>query len=279
MKLLVIIISTLLLLALSSCSPSTRRAGNLSDAMEKASDDYPGERKVKAVVEEEPENDNPNVIVKESENSNDSNAGGKPLKDLWLGLKFGTGIMSTESFYGLTSFAFTGNQFIGNRKSLSFELGLDYSPLQTTRTAEFDPEEDKIVKALDGGAITLFAGMNFRYYTTPKHTFIGNYFSAGAGVKSMFWSYKNPIEIKEYDEYGNYTGTETISSDHLWGFDVNAALGLNYIQFRHFSLGVEFNPGMTIWGFDTYEGFSNDMFYPFLYLKTNFNLIIKANTE
>jgi hypothetical protein len=70
-----------------------------------------------------------------------------------------------------------------------------------------------------------------------------------------------------------------ISSDQLWGFDLNAALGLNYIQFRHFSLGVELNPGITIWGFNTREGFSNDIFYPFWYFKTNFNLMINGKTE
>jgi hypothetical protein len=214
MKLLVIFISTLLLLTLTSCSPSTRRAGNLSDAMDKASDDYKGERKVEAVVEtEEPEYIPADSTFIEFEQHGESGEDGKPLKDLWLGLKFGTGVMNTESFYGLTSFALTGNQFIADKNSLSFDLGLEYSPLQTTRTTEFDPEEDKIVKALEGGVITLFAGMNFRYYTTPKHTFIGNYFSAGAGVKSMFWSYKNPIEISEYSVYryesGNFLGTKT----------------------------------------------------------------------
>ncbi|MBN2857459.1 MAG: hypothetical protein JXN63_03570 [Candidatus Delongbacteria bacterium] len=273
MKPLITIILTLIVLTLISCSPSSRRAGSLSDAMEKASDDYHGERKVDAVVEvEEPEYIPADSTFITYERSNEN----EPLKDLWLGLKFGTGVLSTKSFYGVTSFAFTGNQFVGERNSLSFDIGLEYSPLQTTQTAEFVPEEDKIVKALDGGVITLFAGMDYRYYTTPKHTFIGNYFSAGAGVKSMFWSYKNPIEIREYDEYGNYTGTETISGDQLWGFDINAALGLNYIQFKHFSLGIEFNPRITIWGFNTYEGFSNDMFYPFLYLKTNFNLMING---
>jgi hypothetical protein len=264
-------------MTLTSCSPSSRRAGSLSDAMEKASDDYQGERKVDAVGEtEEPEYIPADSTFIKFEPAREIGEDGKPLKDLWLGLKFGTGVMNTESFYGVTSFAFLGNQFLDDKKSVSFDLGLEYSPLQTTRTTEFDPEEDEIVKALDGGVITLFAGMNFRYYTTPKHTFIGNYFSAGAGVKSMFWSYKNPIEIKEYDEYGNYAGTETISGDQLWGFDINAALGLNYIQFKHFSLGIEFNPGLTIWGFNTYEGFSNDIFHPFLYLKTNFNFMING---
>jgi hypothetical protein len=271
----VLILFTILLI---SCSPSTRRAGSLSDAMDKASDDHQGERKVKAVVESEEPEDNPSDDSHiKFEPADEREFEGEPLTDLWLGMKFGTGIMSTESFYGVTSFVLTGNQFIGDKRSLSFDLGLDYSPLQTTRSVNFDPEEDRIVKALDGGVITLFAGMNYRFYTTPKHTFIGNYFSAGAGVKSMFWSYKNPVEISEYDESGNFLGTETVSSDQLWGFDLNAALGLNYIQFRHFRLGVEFNPGFTIWGFNTREGFSNDIFDPFWYFKTNFNLMINGN--
>lgn len=277
MKIAVPAVLMVFLLLLMSCSPSSRRAGSLSDAMDKASDDYQGERKVKAVVQrEEPEYLTPDDSHIKFETDGERPKQSPPLKDLWFGLQFGTGIVSTKSFYGVTSFALTGNQFISNKRSISFDLGLEYSPLQTTRSLEFDPQEDRIVKALDGGVITFFAGMNYRYYTTPKHTFIGNYFSAGGGVKSMFWSYKNPIEIREYNDHGIDIGSETISSDQLWGFDLNAALGLNYIQFKHFSLGIEFNPGITVWGFNTYEGFSNDIFYPFWYFKTNFNLMING---
>jgi len=83
------------------------------------------------------------------------------------------------------------------------------------------------------------------------------------------------LEIEEYDENGNYAGTETISGDQLWGLDLNGSAGINLVQTENFVLGVEFNPGIIIWGLETYEGFTNDVFEPFFYFKTNFNFMIK----
>jgi len=272
---IVLILAVMLLL---SCSPSARKSGSLSEAMDKASDDYQGERKVEAVTEEEnePEYERGDSFIVFKDSANHKEDEQKVLKDLWLGVQFGTGIMSTESFYGISSFSIIGNQFYGERKSFNLEFGGSYSPLQTTENAEFDPNEDEITKALDGGIFSLYAGIKLRYYTTPKKTFLGNYFGFGAGVQSMFWTYKNALEIDEYDENDNITGTETIKSDQLWGFDVNCVAALNYIQTKWFILGIEFNPGIIIWGPETHEGFSNDVFLPFLYFKTNFNFMING---
>ncbi|MBN2790046.1 MAG: hypothetical protein JXR69_07640 [Candidatus Delongbacteria bacterium] len=270
---------------LTSCTSSRNRsAGSLSGAMDKASDDHQGERKVKAVVTEEDEEDEENeeyygshgyngdtefITVEKSQNNSNSEI--TLGKDHWLGFQFGTGILSSESFYGISSFSVTGNQFTSEKRSVSYELGLDYSPLQT---AEVDLNDSTIVNALEGGIVSLHAGFQRRFYVTPKHTFLGNYYSLGARVHAMFWEYKNELEVIEYDEFDNPIGTDYVKHDHIWGVDFNTAAGFNLMQFKHFKLGVELNPGVVIWWFDTYQGFSNDVFAPFLYLKTNFRFLL-----
>ncbi|NOR44788.1 MAG: hypothetical protein GQ534_04310 [Candidatus Delongbacteria bacterium] len=286
MKNIIILTIIFALLLLSSCTTSRNRsAGKLSDAMEKSSDDYEGERKIKAVVTEDEEdedeydghggyngdtnyhNENPLFVTYEKEQSTNVLI----PQDQWLGFQFGTGFLSSESFYGLSSFSLTGNMFTSKKRSLSYEFGFDYSPLQT---AEIDLNDSTIVNALEGGIVSLHAGFQRRFYVTPKHTFLGNYYSLGARVHAMFWEYKNELEVIEYDEYDNPIGTDYVKHDHIWGVDLNAAVGFNLMQFKHLRIGVEFNPGITIWWFDTYQGFTNDVFAPFVYLKTNFRFLL-----
>jgi hypothetical protein len=259
---------------LLSCASSGRHAGKLSDGMEKASDDHEGERKVDAERNVEPEEEDKVesfITFKETGKTDDE----LNIKDLRIGISAGTGILSDESFYGMSSFSISAEYFIAEKKSASIELGGDHFPLQTVVSEEFDPSDDPVVKALEGGAITLYAGFNARFYTTPQKTFIGNYFSAGIKVRSMFWSYKNPLTVAEYDENNNYLGSVTVTSDQLWGLDMNISAGLNFIQTGHFIIGAEINPGLIIWGFETREGFENDIFEPVFYTKACINIQIK----
>ena len=265
-----------LFLMLVSCTTSGRRSGSLSDAMDKASDRYEDERTIAAVKEPEQveeENQSRDFISFEEKNEYGS-TDISSTEDLSFGVQGGSGVLSSDSFYGITSFSLAIEQFYTEKRSAFIELGGFYSPLQTAESDEFDPD-DEIVKALKGGIFSLFAGIRLRYYTTPRHTLMGNYFGFGFGVHSMFWNYKNELEINEYDESGSFTGTETINGDQLWGVDLNGSAGLNLVQAENFVLGIEFNPGVIIWWYETYEGFTNDVFEPFLYFKTSFNLMFK----
>jgi len=225
--------------------------------------------------EEEPENEDEVYVVRSTGNDDSGIVFEEKPKDLSFGINTGTGMLSTESFYGITSFAFGLEQFYQSRRSAFIELGGFYSPLQTVESDEFDPDSDTIVQALDGGIFSLYAQIRLRFYTTPKHTFLGNYFGLGLGVQSMFWNYKNDLEIAEYDDNGDYIGTDTVNDDQLWGLDLNGSAGLNLVQTDHFIMGVEFIPGIIIWGPETYQGFTNDVFAPFFYLKTNVNFMIR----
>ena len=260
-----------------SCASTNRNAGSLSDAMDKASDDHQGDRKITAVKDPdmpEEEQQEEDFITFEERNDNGT-VQDEQLEGLSLGFSAGSGILSTESFYGMSAFSISLEQIFEEKRSAFIEAGGFYSPLQTVESDEFDPETDKIVQALEGGIFSLYANVRIKFYTTPEHTFLGNYFGAGAGVHSMFWSYRNELEINEYDENGNYTGTDTVKSDQLWGLDLNASAGLNVVQTDHFVMGIEFIPGVIIWGPETYQGFTNDVFAPFLYLKTNFNFMVR----
>ena len=118
-------------------------------------------------------------------------------------------------------------------------------------------------------------GFERKYYTTSSHTFLGNYFSFGAKAQWMFWEYKNPLEIEEYDEDGNFIERVTVSNDILFGLDLNVTAGLNFMQFEKFKIGAEVTPGVIIWWITTFEGFDNDVFSPMVYLKANFTLQFK----
>ncbi len=275
-KLFLFSIASGLFMILSSCASTNRSAGSLSDAMEKASDEHQGERKIVAVSDPEQEEEPEEVYeYPQTEREETGVVFEQATKDMLVGVTAGTGMLSTESFYGMTSFSVGLEQFYQSKRSAFIELGGFYSPLQTVESDKFDPASDTIVQALDGGIFSLYAQIRLRFYTTPKHTFLGNYFGFGAGVHSMFWNYRNDLEITEYDEFDNPVGTDTVSNDQLWGLDLNGSAGINIIQAEHFVLGAEFIPGIIIWGPETYQGFTNDVFAPFFYLKTNFNFMIR----
>ncbi len=190
-------------------------------------------------------------------------------------MKIGTGILKANDYYGLTSGSFFLNGFDEPQKSLMLKVGFDYSPLQNTDGAIADTSIVDFSKSLSGGIFMLNIGFERKYYTTSSHTFLGNYFSFGAKAQWMFLEYKNPLEIEEYDEDGNFIERVTVSNDILFGLDLNVTAGLNFMQFEKFKIGAEVTPGVIIWWITTFEGFDNDVFSPMVYLKANFTLQFK----
>jgi hypothetical protein len=53
----------------------------------------------------------------------------------------------------------------------------------------------------------------------------------------------------------------------LWGVGFNAAGGVSLIQTKFFRLSAETSIGTTLYLFDTWQGFKNDMFWGDLFAK------------
>ncbi|MBN1971958.1 MAG: hypothetical protein JXR48_01860 [Candidatus Delongbacteria bacterium] len=344
------VFAVLLIILLSSCT-STRRAGSLSSAFRKSSNNYIGERRIKARVhyfdneDEEDEEDNDDDIYNDndsrysqtkwdttfvlcdsinqnsnrfdpntdlwffqklmsenynmmlkyhklSEESNqdqnfDMNEPERVYNDSssisittnqkkdwgeWVAFKFGSGFLSNSSFSGLSAFSIQKISFFSERQASSFEGGFNYSPQHNVESEELSSDENEIQAGLNGGVFMLHFGMSGRFYTTPQKTFIGNYISIGLNLQLMFWEYANTLYIEEYNENDEYVGTKSVKHDSLLGFDFHCSTGINLMQFDSFQTGLEINPGVIVWWPETFQGFNNDVFEAFMYVK--FNLLL-----
>lgn len=253
---------SIVLLSLQSCSSSGKtRRGKLSDAMEKASDDYEDERVVE--TEDEP-------WYEEGEEFDDYDSGEGDVsfdtlsseisKSFKNGTAFclmgGTGLLHRDDFYGLNNFNISYGGYFSEYHRAEFFAGFGIAPIQ--KTSDLD-------KSLKDGVFILNAGFNYKRFMTPRYTFLGQYFSFGIAINYMFWSYKNAIITQ---------GGEEIGSDSIGGLELFTGLGVHLIQTRYFQIGGEMLPGVILWSDDTEEGFENDVFGPFWLVKFRFTLSI-----
>jgi hypothetical protein len=100
-------------------------------------------------------------------------------------------------------------------------------------------------------------GVRYKFFTTPRHTFLGHYFTVGLAYSQLHWSYENPIQLDN----------ETIRRDDLEGLELFAGMGLHLAQTERFQLGLEVLPSMTLWAAHTAQGFDNDVFGDFYTLE------------
>jgi hypothetical protein len=264
-------------LILQSCfGTSKNRRGKLSDAMEEASDEHKGKRKVDTQPDPDDEDDEPDYVIgvvsepaalvatdslSVDSLSVDSATVIQGRNPNWFTLAGGTGLLREDDFYGLNHINLALGSYPAERHYVELIAGFSWAPVQETSLLN---------ESLDGGVYLLQLGLGYKYYTTPPHTFMGFYLCGGLGYTYMRWSYKNPFEAMAYDEYGDALGMETISSDGLSGFEIYVGLGLNVVQTDGFQLGGEVLPGLIAWGGETSEGFDNDVFDTFYYTKLKF---------
>ncbi len=261
-------------LFLQSCfGTSKNRRGKLSDAMEEASDEHKGERKVDTEPDPDYEYEEPDYIIGVAGQTAALVADDSLSADLamviegpksdWFTLAAGTGLLKEDDFFGLNHFNLAIGTYPADKHYLSLSAGVSWAPVQETSLLN---------ESIDGGVTLLQIGLGYKYYTTPRHTFMGLFLYAGLGYAYMRWSYKNPFQAMAYDEYGDELGMETIGSDGLSGFEIYTGLGLNLVQTEGFQMGAEVLPGLIVWGGETSEGFDNDVFDTFYYTKLRFFL-------
>jgi hypothetical protein len=275
-------IITAILAFFIGCSSSEQvERGNLSDAMKKSSDSYKGERTTEPAAQSQKNDDSPSLFglffendstatqkdssayailqdsVKEARQKQNSSTDDN-IRSFWLGVDFGSGILNDREYFGLSHFSLHLGGYTNDFGWLQYSAGFNYAPVQQT---------SKLSQSLSDGVFMLNVGASYRFFTTPEYTFLGHYLIIGGGLEWMFWNYKNPIQSPRTDNWGNIIGYDRISSDNIAGFDLHFGTGINIAQFPLLRLGGELTPGIIVWGFKTSEGFSNDIFFPFLYVK------------
>ena len=278
-----VILILLLMNFFSSCfSTSHHRRGKLSDAMEKASDESE-DREVDTEPDHEPEyyyeEEDDEEYVYQSFSDDTSTQGYEQRhpevidtelesSPTWFSLKGGTGIIKGKNFFGFNHFNIALGKFPIPQHRIEFNAGFALAPLQQTSILK---------KSLDGGVTLLNLGFNYKWFTTLQHTFMGQYFSFGLKYNYMIWKYKNPILADTYDEWGNVTGTEKITYDRLSGFEFYSGVGFHVLQVEAIQIGGEIAPGVIFWFGETSEGFENDVFSTFWYMKFKVLVNLKFN--
>jgi len=185
-----------------------------------------------------------------------------------LSLEFagGSGIVYNKDLFGYNHFTMTIAPFF--KSGLYLSTGLAQSPVQKT---------GHLASSLKNNVYMFNIGVGYRFYTTPSHTFLGNYLAIGANYTLMAWRYKNSIYVETYDDDGVLLEKDEVFADALDGLELYCATGINLIQTKHFKIGGTITPGVILWYGTTMEGFTNDVFKPFGYLK--FGINIQMNSE
>lgn len=249
-KSILLYILTAVLISVTACtSTPTRDRGSLSDAMDRARDDYPEEREVPSEPRDDDMWDQDN---RDRDNDRDP-SGDKWEHDrdteyvyysgpaaMYLGLRGGNALYSYPYFDSL----FDSEILFGtgpNETELLFFGGIK---AVTAR------EDSEIKESIDEGVIFLRGGVEGRFYPFPDWQVFSPYLLAQAGGLYMYWSFKNPLEA----------GSETITSDSVGGMILAAGAGINLINTEKFRLGGAWIPEVHFFYSETQEGFENDVF-------------------
>jgi hypothetical protein len=254
---------------LASCSVNHGTA-SLKDAMKKSSNNHSGNRKVRGFIHKNSDSwdddnyENDKHLRLKNKQTREKNKVAKldsTYKKL-VAFRIGTGFLSCKEFYGLNHFSLLKGIYSSKKhEALLFHFGLTQSPVQQT-------------------SLELSIGAEQRKYLTPSYVFLGNYLHIGGNLDFMFWKYQNTVYVDEYDDYGNLS-TKRVNNDGLFGIDFFSGIGININQRNRKYFGLEITPGIQLWFPFTSQGFKNDYFSPYFYLKIGFilnsSLTIKNN--
>jgi len=229
----------------------------LSEAMEKSSDTHRGDRRIETETRRSYRHE-PHRIdaprrwhdAEPSETVPEVPPSLAPTgeKQPWLiGLSAGYGVIRGDDIYQLNQFDLSVGGYLDEHQLLEGFVGLGYPLID--ETADLNSSIDDI------WLITF--GARYKYFTTPRHTFLGHYFTAGVAYAQLHWSYANAIQLDD----------ETIRSDDLEGLELFVGMGVHLAQTERFQLGLEILPSMTHWLAQTDEGFDNDVFGDFYTVK------------
>lgn len=255
----------LFVLTATGClSVPTRDRGSLSDAMDKAQNDNPEDRRVPDrpaqpdfpppppyQPEIPPYPDYPTEPAPGADSQTPTTVSGGMLFGVRGSFSGSPGANSTQ--------AFDGDVLLGvNTKAQQFLLTMGLMGLTPQPGSNWE-------QSLQGNLTIFRLGGEIRLFPLKDWIAFSPHFDVGGGLFGSFWTFKNPL----------YAGTDTIYSDSLGGFYLNIGLGLDLVATDHFRLGLRATPEIYLFGATTGEGFTNDYFKPVGTLKLQAEVLIQ----
>ncbi|MEJ2037504.1 MAG: hypothetical protein P8X55_01035 [Desulfosarcinaceae bacterium] len=262
-KFICLLLSILVVLATAAGCTGPRHT-KLSESAEKASDDHKGDRVVESGRQPHPHpwhHHRPadagamdEALAQETQPAGTtpsaSPQGSREPGVFALGA--GYGLIKGEDFYQLNQIDLSLGGYLDEKNRLEGFLGYGQALIDETSDLHRSIKDASI----------LSIGMRYKYFTTPRYTFLGHYFTLGLAYSKLSWSYENAVFLD---------GRE-IGHDSLLGMELFAGMGLHLVQTEHIQLGIEVLPSMTLWSAYTDEGFDNDVFGPLYMLKLRLTL-------
>lgn len=245
-KNIILILSALSFLLVSCTTSSPRNRGSLSGAMDKSRDDYEEERRVPDREDDEdwfsrPEEDQDDPYPGSEEELSGYSGTVGDSEGTFLLLRSGTSCVSDPYFDN----PFDMEILLGNARM--GHLGVFLFAGFKTLDVQYD---DNIYESIKPHPFILHCGVEMRYYPFAEWQFLSPYLTGRISGFTLFWMYQNSLEA----------GPDTISSDYLGGIGFDGGVGVDLIKTDSFQAGVLVLPQLFLFGEETFEGFSNDVF-------------------
>jgi len=245
-RFLIFLLIILLASACTTVEPPYR--GNLSDAMEVASDDYKGERRLavpesQAGVVSDTDMDASLELVSSTPPAVAEKSQPEPkvwYKSIMISRGFGRAAGGDYQDHSSVQLSAAGE----DEKSMQSEVYVGIEKISLLKSSSLYP-------SIKGDLDILTAGVKLKHYFKPRSEKIRPYLSGGAGGAYMFWSYRNPYMTANGD---------IINSDNLTGFTLFGATGIEYKPAVYMSVFAEVCPKIRLWNERTGKGYNNDEF-------------------
>lgn len=270
MKYLIILITTLLLLC--CVSPSTRR-GSLSDAFEASDQPNERDREVDDGYSLEPiYNDDEDYYYPEK-NEEEQVEDVTPKEYSPPDFRF-TGIETRYSNIFLNDFnnGLGLNGYYGTNTDgfgLSFKAGVNWFAIN---------ENNKVYEQLNGGILSLNFGVEVRKNITGMNKPILLDLVVDSNIALLPWVYNNEITSVVIDEYGN-TREDKIKFDSISTFSLGIGPGICLWDSKTVALFVDPSIGFNLFYPYTTQGFTNDVFDPYIYFKVMVKMLMVSRPK
>lgn len=278
---ILIVVSGAALMMYAGCASSVDR-GSLTDAMDAANDRHEGDRRVVGTKSDRNEDDTSSCLSSclfslGDVDYSEPDASSPPTKP--------------ATVYTDESCSIPGQNYVGARIVTSNRFSRNYTnatgvgllwvnhyrerrAIETAIHVEVITTDEK--SKLFGSVNSLFdieAGLHGRRYSTPDFTLMGLYLKYGCDLNFLFWNYKNPLVSEIRDEWGEVKETDTIRIDGLFGFNADIGLGWSFVQTERLKVSLEVLAGGTLFWYQTFEAFRNDLFTPDGYIKIGVEIL------
>ena len=264
----------------SGCASSIDR-GSLSDAVDKANDDNNGDRRVigsgRDRSDEEDRSSCLSSCLFSFLDGDDDDVAASPassegyepcLSDVMIppgyaGIRVLTSNRFSPNYTNATGIGLLWVNHYKKRRAVEYAIQME---IITTE------EKSRLFGSIDQ-IFDIEAGVHGRRYSTPDFAFMGLYLKYGCDLNFLFWSYRNPVISELTDEQGDVIEIDTIKTDGLFGIDADIGAGWSFVQNKRVKISLELLAGGTLFWFDTFQSFKNDLFHPDGFIKAGIEVL------